>query len=44
MKFNDSKDLANVPDVIRVAPVPLYNSFLDVWNLVNILRNIIKKT
>ena len=27
------------PDVIRVAPVPLYNSFLDVFNFVEILKN-----
>ncbi len=27
------------PDVIRVAPVPLYNTFLDVWNFVEILKN-----
>ena len=27
------------PDVIRVAPVPLYNSFGDVFNFVNILKN-----
>lgn len=27
------------PDVIRVAPVPMYNSFEDVWNFVNILKN-----
>jgi kynureninase len=26
------------PDVIRVAPVPLYNTFEDVWRFVNILR------
>ena len=26
------------PDVIRIAPVPLYNTFLDVWNFVEILR------
>ncbi len=30
------------PDVIRVAPVPLYNSFEDVYNFVQILKNIIK--
>ena len=27
------------PDVIRVAPVPLYNSFLDVWKFVGILKD-----
>lgn len=27
------------PDVIRVAPVPLYNSFLDCWKFVEILKN-----
>jgi len=27
------------PDVIRVAPVPMYNSFEDVWNFVDILKN-----
>ena len=25
------------PDVIRIAPVPLYNSFTDVWQFVNML-------
>ncbi|MFN0276048.1 MAG: kynureninase [Chitinophagales bacterium] len=27
------------PDVIRVAPVPLYNTFSDVWNFANIFHN-----
>jgi kynureninase len=26
------------PDVIRVAPVPLYNSFMDIYRFVDILR------
>ncbi len=30
------------PDVIRVAPVPLYNSFLDVWKFVEILKSCLK--
>jgi kynureninase len=30
------------PDVIRVAPVPLYNSFTDVNNFVRILRSCLK--
>ena len=29
------------PDVIRVAPVPLYNSFSDVYEFANILRGLI---
>ena len=29
------------PDVIRVAPVPLYNSFMDVYNFCEILKNCI---
>ena len=26
------------PDVIRVAPAPLYNNFVDVWRFVDALR------
>lgn len=29
------------PDVIRVAPVPLYNSFEDVWRFVEVLREVL---
>jgi kynureninase len=29
------------PDIIRVAPVPLYNTYLDVWRLAGILREAI---
>jgi kynureninase len=31
------------PDVIRVAPVPLYNSFTDAWKFVEILQNCLQK-
>jgi kynureninase len=31
------------PDVIRVAPVPLYNSFEDVWKFGEIVKNTIRR-
>jgi kynureninase len=30
------------PDVIRVAPVPLYNTFEEVWQFANVFRKILK--
>ena len=30
------------PDVIRVSPVPLYNTFLDVFRFVEILKSAIR--
>ena len=30
------------PDVIRVAPAPLYNSFEDVYHFVTRLKNILR--
>jgi len=30
------------PDVIRVAPVPLYNNFKDCWQLVDLLKSCLK--
>ena len=27
------------PDILRVAPVPLYNSFMDVWRFARALRS-----
>ncbi|KAI9844717.1 MAG: Kynureninase (L-kynurenine hydrolase) [Thelocarpon superellum] len=31
------------PDVIRVAPAPLYNSFVDVWRFVQIFRDVLER-
>lgn len=31
------------PNSIRIAPVPLYNSFQDVWEFVEILENLLRK-
>jgi kynureninase len=31
------------PDVIRVAPAPLYNTYLDVWNFVQVFREACRK-
>ena len=30
------------PDVIRFAPVPLYNSYMEVWNFVQALRGLLR--
>ncbi len=29
------------PDIIRVAPVPLYNTYLDAWRLFDLLREVV---
>lgn len=31
------------PDVIRIAPVPLYNTFEEVWRFGNIIRSILNQ-
>ena len=31
------------PDVIRIAPVPLYNTFEDVWRFGNLIRSILNQ-
>lgn len=30
------------PNVIRIAPVPLYNGFMDVWRFIEILKSVVK--
>lgn len=32
------------PDVIRVAPVPMYNSFEDTWKFMQVLREVIERS
>jgi len=32
------------PDVIRAAPLPLYNTFEEVWNFVQALKEVIDVT
>lgn len=41
--LNDNGVIADwrEPDVIRIAPVPLYNSFTDIYKFYNIIKNII---
>ena len=29
------------PDIVRLAPIPLYTSFTDIWDTVEILRNVL---
>ena len=31
------------PNVTRISPVPLYNSFMDVWRLVEVLKDVVAK-
>jgi kynureninase len=31
------------PNVIRVAPTPMYNTFVDVWNFVHVLKSLMEK-
>jgi len=28
------------PDILRLAPVPLYNTFHDIWRLTGVLREV----
>ncbi|HRH61269.1 MAG TPA: kynureninase [Chitinophagaceae bacterium] len=32
------------PNVIRIAPVPLYNTFKDVWEFAQVMENVLKPT
>ena len=34
---------ARKPDVIRIAPVAMYNSFADVWGVVEVLKGAVKE-
>jgi kynureninase len=31
------------PNVIRIAPVPLYNTFEEIWRFGNIIRSIVNQ-
>lgn len=31
------------PDIVRVAPIPLYNTYREVWRFVRLLREVIRE-